>query len=330
MLEHVVKTTAVCRICSNSSGNEFYEVKEMMFGIGDKFKYFKCSECGCLQILEIPEEIHKYYPSNYCSFTDPQSTKGLLHGFKQYLKNLRNKAIVSKRGFLGRLLQRVFPNQVMELIARSGVNKDSRILDVGCGSGKLLLELRSIGFTNLLGVDPYIEKTIDYGNGLQIAKCSIIKLEEGNWDLIMFHHSLEHIPNPEDTLVKVSQLLSPEGKCLVRIPVVDSYAWKNYGVNWVQLDAPRHLFLHSRRSLDILAKKAGLKIYEVVFDSWEFQFWGSEQYVRGIPLCSSRSYSVSRKNSIFSRRDIRYFRQKAKELNETRQGDQAAFFLKKI
>lgn len=57
-----------CRICGNNKNNKIYQVKEMMFGFRDKFDYFQCATCNCLQISEIPCEISKYYPDNYYSF----------------------------------------------------------------------------------------------------------------------------------------------------------------------------------------------------------------------------------------------------------------------
>jgi 2-polyprenyl-3-methyl-5-hydroxy-6-metoxy-1,4-benzoquinol methylase len=57
-------------------------VREMMFGLRDKFEYFECAQCGCLQIFV------------------------------------------------------------------------SSILDIGCGTGKLLLRIRRDGFSNLTGYDP--------------------------------------------------------------------------------------------------------------------------------------------------------------------------------
>ena len=56
-----------CRICNNSNDNQVYLVKEMMFGFPDEFVYFKCSNCGCLQISEEPADISKYYPTDYYS-----------------------------------------------------------------------------------------------------------------------------------------------------------------------------------------------------------------------------------------------------------------------
>lgn len=53
-----------CRICNNSNNNAVYEAKEMLFGTRDKFAYFQCSKCECLQIFDIPANISKYYLLN--------------------------------------------------------------------------------------------------------------------------------------------------------------------------------------------------------------------------------------------------------------------------
>ncbi len=55
------------------------------------------------------------------------------------------------------------------------------------------------------------------------------------------------------------------------------------------------------------------------------QFWGSEQYVRDIPLRDKRSLVEGGRE--FSRLQLAEFEREAEELNIARQGDQAAFFL---
>jgi hypothetical protein len=66
-------SSVTCRICGNEDDNQAYQVKEKMFGFRDEFTYFECSICGCLQISEIPENISKYYPLNYYSFSEVPS-----------------------------------------------------------------------------------------------------------------------------------------------------------------------------------------------------------------------------------------------------------------
>jgi len=183
------------------------------------------------------------------------------------------------------------------------------------------------GFTNLTGVDPYIPGDIAYPGGVRVLRRSLSEMD-GAFRFVLFNHSFEHIPDPSQALRETHRILDPGGTVLIRIPVAACHAWRHYGTNWVQLDAPRHFFLHTERSIRILAKQAGFDLVDARWDSTEFQFWGSEQYVRGIPLHDPRSYYISRKSSIFSRRQIADFKIEAKRLNDRRDGDAAAFYLR--
>lgn len=145
----------------------------------------------------------------------------------------------------------------------------------------------------------------------------------------MFNHPLEHMPDQQAALRDAALLIGPQGVVVARIPTVSSYAWRHYQSDWVQLDAPRHFFLHSRESIAEAAAKAGLKVFDVMYDSGEFQFWGSEQCRQGIPLVSDRSYARHRDQAPFTAADINRFRARARELNASGDGDQAAFFMRK-
>jgi SAM-dependent methyltransferase len=323
-----------CRICGNIEDNKEYIIKEMHFGFEEEFTYFQCKECGCLQIKNIPDNLSKYYPSNYYSFNPANLEKrGIISFVKTIFKLIRNSYAIFNHGLVGKIIYSFYPYEALRSLSRVRLNKNSKILDVGCGTGKLLLELRDLGFTHLVGIDPYIEKDIEYKNGVKILKKTIQEFSEsenGKYDLIMFHHSFEHIQEPFETLEACKRLLNPDGIVLIRTPVADSWAWGNYRENWVQIDAPRHIFIYSRKSMEILAPKIGFKIKEIIYDSTEFQFWGSEQYKRGIPLVSDISYAVNRKKSIFSKKQIRVFKKLAREFNLKGIGDQAVFYLIKL
>jgi hypothetical protein len=326
-----------CQICGHSEGNKVYTVKEMMFGFRDEFSYFECSECGCLQIGEAPKNLSKYYPRNYGGFRSvaqfPKTS-----GIRQYLRQKRLKlgfwsarAIFGKGGLIDKLLSSVLPIEYLRAYSLSQISltAESRILDVGCGSGSFLYILRELGFRNLLGIDAFIEADITHNNGTKIRKGTIQDVS-GKWDLVMFHHSFEHMPDQFKTLDKTAGLLSKKGSCLIRVPTVSSYAWKHYREKWVQLDAPRHLCIHSIKSMKLLADKSKLSLQNVTYDSDELQFWGSEQYLKDNPFRSESSYGENPTNSIFSKDQLKSFKQKAKELNRTNQGDQVAFLLSKI
>jgi SAM-dependent methyltransferase len=316
-----------CRICGNAEANLTHRFKEMMFGLRDEFDYIECSACGCLHIRDIPDDMSAYYPKSYYAYeaSPPDVFRGRL---KNFLLSHRNRYALAGGGLLGRASYKKFPNETMRLIGLTGVRSDWKILDVGCGAGMILYSLRISGYRNSLGIDPFLKETIRYSNGLEIRKTTLGELE-GPWDVIMFHHSFEHVPDPVQQLKLVSRLLSARGVCLIRIPTVSSFAWRQYGANWVQIDAPRHFFLHSTRSLEIASDKAGLHINGIVYDSDEFQFWGSEQIEKGIPLEDPRSFHRNKVNSIFLPSQIREFKLKAQYLNDRNEGDQAAYYLRR-
>ena len=185
------------------------------------------------------------------------------------------------------------------------------------------------GFKNLLGIDAFIDKDITYDNNLKIIKSDFSQFDALTFDWIMFHHSFEHLNNPVGTFKKLSSLLNPNGNVLIRIPIIDSYAWEYYKTNWIQLDPPRHFFIHSINSIKELANMFNFKIRRVLYDSTAFQFLGSEQWKRRIPLMSPESYFQNPNNSIFNKEDVIKYSEKVKELNINQKGDTACFFLQK-
>lgn len=318
---------SICKICHNTFGNKSYSFREMMFGSKDVFEYFQCAECGCLQIREIPDDLLRYYANGYYSFQKPASLSDNL--LKAFFKNQRAKSCLLTKNFFRTLLAKVYRlPDYFDWLKRSKIEFESEILDVGCGAGHLLVRMKKDGFKNLTGVDAFISDDIFYKNGVKLLKKELSEIDK-QFDFIMLHHSYEHMADPLHVLQELHRMLKSDRYVLIRIPVASSYAWEKYGGDWVQLDVPRHLFLHTVKSMNILADQVGFKIKETVFDSTEFQFWGSEQYRQGIPLRDSRSLSENLKNSIFSKKQIKEFKAKADELNKKQIGDQACFYLYK-
>jgi SAM-dependent methyltransferase len=307
-----------CKICGNAPGNRIHQAKEIMFGWRDLFSYVECAHCGCVALANPPADLERFYPANYYSF---RAVEGGLRGLA---KRLRMQAYFGRSFGLGSWIASRYPRPDLAAMARMAFPKDWRILDVGCGGGKLLLELSTLGYENLTGTDPFVESDLDYGNGVRVKKCLLTDLARAakpSWDLIMFHHSFEHIPDQLETLQAAARLLTPKGICVIRIPVI-GHAWEEYGTNWVQLDPPRHWFLHTEKSLEVLSQKAGLKVKTVEYDSNEFQFWGSELCRREIPL---ETDGVPHR--FFGTRQFAEFRKKSLQLNSARRGDQAVFVL---
>ena len=311
-----------------------------MFGSGESFHYVQCNHCECLQIEAVPEDLSRHYPDQY--YTSAQRTSGLLGPsiptwfFTMDMDRIARRVLDLALGIshwttspeittdLANLTQKALGVYLPELVK----NPTLRVLDVGCGSGVFLEALYRAGCSNLLGVDAFVQDKAIARSPVEIHKGALESVEP-TWDIVMFHHAFEHLPNPLETLRKVEKLLAPDGICLIRMPVVPSTAWQAYGVDWVHLEAPRHLFIHSEKSLQHLADEAGLRIISAQCDSNVYQFLGSEQVKRGIAMTASNSIYVNPSQSIFTPLDLLQLRQKTQAVNSHGTGDQMAFKLQK-
>ncbi|MEP6674896.1 MAG: class I SAM-dependent methyltransferase [Ferruginibacter sp.] len=313
-----------CKVCDNINGNELYQLKEMQLGLREMFTYMRCAKCGCMQLLDIPADLGKYYSNeNYYSFNLGLNIKkkpGVLRKIKaDYL-------LYGKQKILGGLLSLGYKApDYYSWLKNSGVQYEDAILDAGTGNGSLLMSLYRIGFTNLTGIDPFIDKEQHYGS-VNIFRKNIFETT-GQFDLIMLHHAFEHMDEPLKVLLQLNQLLK-KGKCLlIRTPVMGMYSWKTYKENWMDLDAPRHIIIHTIESMKLLAEQSGFKIKKIVFDSNYMSLIGSDQYAKGIALPDPQSYSVNKEAAGYSKEEIETFKATAAKIDKEQQGDQAAFYL---
>lgn len=303
-----------CKIC-NSLIRKEYNFSEKMFGFNDSFKYGECSLCGCLQILEPPVDIAKYYPLYYYSFTEESASLKKQFFLKRLFANYKVKKTYRKYF------------ELLKYFKAAGIKPNNKILDVGCGKGQLICELYNRGFVNVGGIDRFLPQEINHGYGVKVLKCELSDLQSKSYDLVMMHHVLEHMEEQQKALIDCRNLLKDNGCLLIRIPIIGE-AWNIYKENWVQLDAPRHFILHTMKSMGILANDTGFEIRQTIFDSTSFQFLGSELYKRNIPLFSKEhNYEVYPFEKLFSKQQILEFEEETKQLNQNGNGDSVAFFL---
>ena len=303
-----IDSAYTCHYC-HSTQRTIFLATERMLGLGGEFRYASCTSCGSIQLFTIPEDLGPYYPREYYSFGLLQPS-GLL---RNLLKKIRIRTFLATgwKFFLppfgGYWLKKLHPKFT------------DRIADVGCGNGQLLYELHVSGFKDLHGFDPFLENESRLGAGLQLWKK---ELEQTDlyFDVLMMHHSFEHMADPELVFKTCFERLNPGGRLLVRCPVSDAAVWKEKQSLWVQLDAPRHMTIPSTQGFVAAAQRSGFEVQEIIFDSTSFQFWGTALYEQGEKLDSGKV------RTYFSEKQLVEWEQKAIQYNQEGVGDQACFF----
>jgi 2-polyprenyl-3-methyl-5-hydroxy-6-metoxy-1,4-benzoquinol methylase len=115
--------------------------------------------------------------------------------------------------------ERAHYDAIVSLVANSSP-PERRILDVGCGHGRLLELLRARGFGSYTGVDiaaPAIEKARALAvPGASFAVADFQKWQpEGTYDAIVFNESLYYAARPYEVARRYADLLAREGHLIV-------------------------------------------------------------------------------------------------------------------
>ncbi len=152
----------------------------------------------------------------------------------------------------------------------------SRVCDLGCGDGTLLLGLRGLGH-DVLGVDPN-PTAIATGQrtGLRVLPGTAENLPDacprGAFDVVVMSHSLEHGREPLRALRHAASLLRPGGKLVCDVPNHASAGFARTGSCWFHTDAGRHLWFFTPTCLRAMATATGFAVDGFEFDGFARQF----------------------------------------------------------
>ena len=112
-------------------------------------------------------------------------------------------------------------NEIKKFVNLGGKNK---LLDVGCGTGNLLLEINKNSKDSILyGID-LSPKMIQIAKSksensknisFKIGSGDKLPYESNFFDYVICSHSLHHHPNPEKSLIEINRVLKPEGTLIV-------------------------------------------------------------------------------------------------------------------
>lgn len=252
---------------------------------GESFSLIYNKSLDLLQTNPIPtpHRLSDYYKSSeYISHTD------------------RKKGIIE---FLYRIVKSFSVKRKINWIEKK-INSKGSVLDIGAGTGDFLLEAKKRGWM-VMGTEP---------NALarDLAKSKEIILKENldeikeKFDVITLWHVLEHIPDLEKTINRLSSLIKPNGLLIVAVPNFKSYDAKYYGKFWAAYDVPRHIWHFSKKAIEELFR-SDFELKEIkplLFDSYYVSLL-SEKYKFGKKI-SLKAFFIGWKSNFRAKRSGEY------------------------
>ena len=142
-----------------------------------------------------------------------------------------------------------------------------RLLDVGCGAGRFLAEMRRRGWqTQGIDVDA---AAIEWAKSKHRLEVEVASLEEAafaphSFDAVTASHVIEHVEDPTAFVRECMRILRPGGRVVVTTPNLSALGFTTFGAAWAGLDPPRHLNLFTLESLRRCAEAAGAREPRVV------------------------------------------------------------------
>ncbi len=159
-------------------------------------------------------------------------------------------------GFLYSLSAYVMLRFKFKVLAKH-INKESLIVDFGCGKGGFLSYLKKKKYT-VVGVDSN-KKARDMCLEKNLKTYKSINDFKENIDTITFWHSFEHVSNPNEILDQIISQSKDNLTVVIALPNYRSFDAKHYGSFWAAYDVPRHRFHYSQIGIKKLMKSHGFE-----------------------------------------------------------------------
>lgn len=141
-----------------------------------------------------------------------------------------------------------------------------RVLDVGCGTGGLLLALTQAGFTSVEGLEfsSYAAGRAAERTGCVVHHGELDELATSGrrYDVINATEVLEHVRDPLKFLSSIEALLSPGGVFIYSTGNARGLYARALGRRWPYLNPEGHLFYYNPNTVGRFLQRAGLEVLE--------------------------------------------------------------------
>jgi SAM-dependent methyltransferase len=226
-----------CLICQFSDTAPLLNARDHL--TGDDFQVFVCKQCGGAFTTPMPQNLERYYPASYRDYR-PWSRR--IFEFMYRLQTRRWSRNLGAPGFA---------------------------LEIGCGHGWMLNALRSHGW-RVCGTErnPASARFATKELHLPVVVGDLSALHATpTFDLMIMHHVLEHLPNPQGMLRQCAERLNDSGTLIVAVPNRASWQFRASGAQWFHLDVPRHLSHFTPACLERICASAGLRVARIRYVS---------------------------------------------------------------
>jgi SAM-dependent methyltransferase len=241
--------TTDCPLCGSDKSRLWYTLPDALLGLPGTFTLVQCGTCGLLYQNPRPalDAIDFYYPPEYDPFipppwSNPNRIQQLLH-----LYGLKKR---------WRLIEHHAPPR----------NDGRSILDVGCATGVFLAagsaDWHKVGVE--LTEDAAQIARSQFGLHIHQGTLEQAPLHAQQFDVITMWDVLEHLHDPHTSLLRVRELLRPDGIFVARVPNLSAWDARLCGRYWAGLDQPRHMFVPDETTLIAMLKQAGFRVVELV------------------------------------------------------------------
>jgi O-antigen/teichoic acid export membrane protein/2-polyprenyl-3-methyl-5-hydroxy-6-metoxy-1,4-benzoquinol methylase len=271
-----ISSSVTCPICGAKGRKSMDGLSDRVYGAEGSWSLMQCQSSSCelswLEPMPRPEERADFYRHYY---THPAEAAGegvrarprLLEQLEdQALRKLGYSVATHERFDWHSVLAAMHPGgsaeltaQVLYLKAPRGAN---RVLDVGCGNGDLMARLNALGWC-ATGVDPdplAVSQALSRGLDAHVGTLADQNYPNDHFDAVVSAHVIEHMDQPTQFMQESSRILKPGGTLIVVTPNGKSLCRRLFGSAWSSLDPPRHLMLHTPKSLRSAAEQANLHV----------------------------------------------------------------------
>jgi ubiquinone/menaquinone biosynthesis C-methylase UbiE len=265
-----------CEICQSTKMKKLFSVEDRVIKRKEKYYLVECLDCRQKCIFPMPSDAEignlypddvQYYGENNANLINVNLKKVnklvsyILYKKFNYPKKENDSVFIKIIGSIfiklcGEWLYR-HPKFHVPVYKKNGI-----LLEIGFGSGNALLNFKNLGW-EVIGIETSKIRCeqMKIKNNIRTINTSGYKipLENQTVDVIYMNQAFEHMPHPKLALQEYYRVLKSGGQIIMTVPNISCVQAQLSGSKWRGIEAPRHLYLYSKKTLNNILTLSGFK-----------------------------------------------------------------------